>query len=198
MFVRNRENIDFKYWTSGKCILLKASTVTFVDESIVSAKKLKDCFGQRIEIINQATNNSEAHKEAVISEVKKAQVQPVADNENIDNILSQIEEELKLNEDKAAPTVEDALNENKEIKDFLEGETDNLPEGTEEINDDEFLKLLVQAGIGDEVNVNPPVNNTNEVNKAPADNKKVVNKNSTKPVKKTQAKTGRGKKTAKK
>lgn len=193
MFVRNRKDVDFKYRKSGKCIVLKANTITFVDDSLVTAKELMNCYGQRIEIINQATNNTEVVKESVVP----VEVQEPVNNENINNILSQIEEELKLNENTDIK-VDEALNENTDVKDFLEGKTDKLPEGTEELEEDEVLKLLVQAGLGNEVNVNPSVNNTDEGNKTPIDDKKVVNKDNTKPVKKTQAKTGKGKRTTKK
>ncbi len=96
MFVRNRKNIDFKYNKSGKVIVLKANTVTLVDDSLVTAKELINCYGQRIEIIGQGV--TEAPKEEVVNkEVQKPAPQP-ANDKVLEDILEQVQKEL----DKAA------------------------------------------------------------------------------------------------
>lgn len=148
MFVRNRKNIDFKYNKSGKVIVLKANTVTLVDDSLVTAKELINCYGQRIEIIGQGV--AEAPKEEVVNkEVQKPAPQPASDKV-LEDILEQVQKELdKAAQDKAPVTDEDkineVINENTEVKAFLEGEINELPEGTEEIDEDEVNKLLLQV-----------------------------------------------------
>ena len=147
MFVRNRKNIDFNYNKSGKVIVLKANTVTLVDDSLVTAKELINCYGQRIEIIGQGVE--EAPKEVVNKEVQKPAPQPASDKV-LEDILEQVQKELdKAAQDKAPVTDEDkineVINENTEVKAFLEGETNELPEGTEEIDEDEVNKLLLQV-----------------------------------------------------
>lgn len=53
MFVKNKENLDFKYRKNGYLALLKANTVSYVDETKVTAKELLACYGQRIDIISR-------------------------------------------------------------------------------------------------------------------------------------------------
>ena len=53
MFVKNKEKIDFKYRKGTYLAVLKAMTVSYVDENKVSAKDLLDCYGQRIDIISR-------------------------------------------------------------------------------------------------------------------------------------------------
>ena len=53
MFVKNKEKIDFKYRKGTYLAVLKAMTVSYVDETKVSAKDLLDCYGQRIDIISR-------------------------------------------------------------------------------------------------------------------------------------------------
>ena len=167
MFVRNRKDIDFKYNKRGKVIVLKANTVTLVDDSLVTAKELVDCYGQRIEIIKQSTQVA-TPKEVVNKEVQKPAPEPASDKV-LEDILEQVQKELdKAAQDKVPVVDEDKVNEligeNKEVEAFLNGETDKLPEGTEEVDEDEVNKLLLQiegtegteAPVADEVKGTQP------------------------------------------
>ena len=92
---------DVKYAKSTGAILIKANTVTFVDDNLVTAKELKDCYGSRITIMSQ---------------------------ENVDQYVGEL-----------ANTGVSA------VDDFLNGKTEELPEGTEEIGEAEVLKLQEEA-----------------------------------------------------
>ena len=101
MFVKSSMDRDVKYSKSTGAILIKANTVTFVDDNLVTAKELKDCYGNRITIMSQ---------------------------ENIDQYVGELA-------NTGVPAVDD----------FLNGETENLPEGTKEISEAEALKLQKEA-----------------------------------------------------
>lgn len=155
MFVRNRENIDFKYRKRGKCVVLKANTVTFIEDTFATPEELRSCYGQRIEVI------SKDFEDKAVNSVNKNEIKKVVEVQQdnvIDNLLAEVEKELKEEEDKKQI---------KEVKDFLEGNTDKLPEGTKEIEEDEANRLLVQAGLGDEINT--VVTSINDLNKEKED-----------------------------
>lgn len=168
MFVRNKSKIDFVYRTSSECIVLKAGTVTLVNEAVVSAQDLINCYGQRIEVISQDNG--------VVGEVKAVKVVNKKDEKTIDDILAQVNTELAKEE---ANIEDEKINTgNEEVDAFLNGETDILPEGTEEISEEEAEKLSAEVEKAKEDVVTP---------------KKVTYK-----AKATQIKTGRGRKAAKK
>lgn len=143
MFVRNKTKVDFKYRKGEKCIILKAGTVTLVEDGVVSARELLSCYGQRIEVIGQnskpvafkttpvAFKTTPVKKEEELS--APTSLKGIKNEETfIDDLLAEVNAELG----------EVADTGNKEVDDFLNGETDVLPEGTEEITDEEVLELL--------------------------------------------------------
>ena len=67
MFVRSNMDIPVRYSKSSGSVILKPNTVTFVEETIVTAKELKDCYGDRITIL------SDDVVEQIIEEDKKAE-----------------------------------------------------------------------------------------------------------------------------
>ena len=108
MFVKNRESIDFNFRKNGYLAVLKAGTVSYVDDSKVSAKELVACYGQRISIISREPGFEEPQE--ITEEVKQPEVkQPKIDevkkedlNDNfIENILKEIEDEVKVKTPKA-------------------------------------------------------------------------------------------------
>ena len=101
MFVKSNMNSDVKYCKSTGVILIKANTVTFVDDNLVTAKELKDCYGDRIYVMSQ---------------------------ESVDKYVGEL-----------------ANTGNQEVDDFLNGETEELPEGTQEIEEEEALRLQEEA-----------------------------------------------------
>ena len=163
MFVKNKERIDFKYRKGTYLAVLKAMTVSYVDETKVTAKDLLDCYGQRIDIISRdlaaelAPLVTRDEKKAVKkAETKKAEPKKVEtvkkDDLNdsfIEKILGEIEDENKGNEVKDLGLDElDGIKlpeGNEDVEDFLNGKTDDLPEGTQIISEAEALKLQAEA-----------------------------------------------------
>ena len=92
---------DVKYSKSTGAILIKANTVTLIDDNLVTAKELKDCYGDRITIMSQ---------------------------EAVDQFVGEL-----------------ANTGNPEVDAFLNGETEQVPEGTEEIEEAEALQLEAEA-----------------------------------------------------
>ena len=97
MFVKSSMDRDVKYSKSTGAILIKANTVTLIDDNLVTAKELKDCYGSRITIMSQ---------------------------ENVEQYMGDL-----------------ANTGNADVDAFLNGETDELPEGTKEIDNEEALRL---------------------------------------------------------
>jgi hypothetical protein len=101
MFVKSSMGRDVKYSKSTGAILIKANTVTLIDDNLVTAKELKDCYGDRITIMSQ---------------------------EAVDQFVGEL-----------------ANTGNPEVDAFLNGETEQVPEGTEEIDEAEALRLEAEA-----------------------------------------------------
>ena len=103
MFVKNKEKVDFKYRKGSYLAVLKAMTVSYVDESKVSAQDLKNCYGQRIDIISRDLANEiaphiikeeEVKKEAPAKKVETVKKSDLNDS-FIEQILGEIECEAK-------------------------------------------------------------------------------------------------------
>ena len=103
MFVKNKEKVDFKYRKGSYLAVLKAMTVSYVDESKVSAQDLKNCYGQRIDIISRdlaneiaphITKEEEVKKEAPAKKVETVKKSDLNDS-FIEQILDEIEGEAK-------------------------------------------------------------------------------------------------------
>ena len=62
---------DVKYHTNGKCIVIKAETTTELDSDVVKPEKIKDCYGNRVRIIEN-WDNFDTDLE-VVEEVKPVQ-----------------------------------------------------------------------------------------------------------------------------
>ena len=103
MFVKNKEKIDFNYRKNGYLAVLKAGTVSYVDETKISAKELLACYGQRIDIISRelaleiAPKIKEVKKEEKKAAPKKVETVKKEDlNDSfIEKILGEIEGEDK-------------------------------------------------------------------------------------------------------
>ena len=152
MFVKNKEKIDFQYRKGPYLAVLKALTVSYVDESKVSAEELLACYGQRIDIISRDLAMQIApHVKEDKKEVKRKApkiVETIKKEELNDKFIGKILEEIG-----GAPSVPDEpedlvlddsepITGDKDIDDFLNGKTDKLPEGTQIISDEEAQKLL--------------------------------------------------------
>ena len=113
MYVTNLTTIPLKYYTKGIKIVLEPGIATLVDENIVSAKKLKDCYGTDIDIINQV--NLEKQYANYSGNAKP--VAPIIEEELRDKLLE--------------------LLENGDFDEEKEGTEDDAEEGTEEIENTE-------------------------------------------------------------
>ena len=129
MFVRSNMSVPVTYNKSTGSIVLKPQTVTFIDESIVTAKELKDCYGDRISILTQ---------DVVDTIIKEAS--------EVEEEAAEVEEEIVEDE-----TTEIVNTGDEAVDNFLNGETDELPEGTQEISEEEALKLKETAEAKEEI-----------------------------------------------
>lgn len=121
MFVRSSMEIPVTYSKSIGSVTLKPKSVTYVDETIVTAKELKDCYGDRIAIL--------------ADEVAEPEVKEIVEDSKVD-INPEGKEE---NEGEEANTGDEA------VDDFLNGKTDVVPDGTTEITEEEALKAKEAA-----------------------------------------------------
>ena len=105
MFVKNKASIDFKYRKSDYLVVLKANTVTYVDENKVSAKELRGCYGQRIDIISRDLVEDIATPHTVEEAIKKEAPKATKiikkeelNDSFIEKVLEEIEGEVKKEE----------------------------------------------------------------------------------------------------
>ena len=146
MFVKNKATVDFKYRKGDYVAVLKAGTVSQVDETKVSAKELTDCYGQRISVISldnipePAAPKFVAPKAPAATDKVETVKREELNDQFIDKILGEIKEEAGNTEEK--DPLEKAV---EGVEAFLKGETDKLPEGAQLISDEEALKLAEQA-----------------------------------------------------
>jgi hypothetical protein len=144
MFVKSNMSKEVTYHKSTGAIVLKPNTVTFVDDSLVTAKELKDCYGDRINIMSRET------VEKIIAETA-----PEVAEEVIEEVKDKEEEDEGVVAGGAAPVQDPEVKEDEEdltsntgdeeVDDFLNGKTDKVPEGTQEITEEEALKLKEEA-----------------------------------------------------
>ena len=124
MFVRSRLSKDIVYRKRGKSWVIKAGTVTYIDENQVTAKELRELYSTRIEIISMdklesMEINIPVKEEVKKEEIKKVQIEkskPVINNTKpvvtkkhkeddvIDRLLAEIKDEVKI-EAKEEPIV---------------------------------------------------------------------------------------------
>ena len=218
MFVKNKGKIDFHYRKGDYLAVLKAETVSYVDENKVSAKELLSCYGQRIDIISRdlaeqiAPQFKEDRGIARRAKSTPKAVETVKKEDLNDNFIEDI---LKtISEPQVAPIITGAavINEpattddvkvddlglkeantgDKDVDDFLNGKTDKLPEGTQIISNEEAQKLLDDSksdNIGDNVSsAGDSQNDSKSDSTSKGTSKPRANKASTK----GRAKTGRG------
>ena len=129
--------------------MLKAGTVSQVDETKVSAKELLACYGQRITVISlDETCEAPSVKENLVKEVKAETtgVEKIKKEDLNDNFINQILDEIKGDEADTDTDTDTELDEvykkaAEGVIAFLNGETDKLPDGTEVISEDEAKKL---------------------------------------------------------
>lgn len=153
---------EVTYHKSTGAIILKPNTVTFVDDNLVTAKELKDCYGDRINIMSRETveklivETAPEVTEDIIETVVCNQEEVNTNVEPVETNFSSEEEDATEGTVTGGAASVDPLTElenlvkeedlvantgNEEIDAFLNGETDELPEGTTEITEEEAKKL---------------------------------------------------------
>ena len=165
MFVKNKEKIDFKYRKGNYLAILKALSVSYIDETKVTAQELINCYGQRIDIISR---DVAAEVTPEVKEEKKAEkVQATVSKEEVtvkksdldDSFLEKVLGEIKEEENncgnpegtetttEGTETNPEGTEEDNEITmdDFLNGFTEDFPKGTQVISEEEAKVLENKA-----------------------------------------------------
>ncbi len=184
MFVKSNMSREVKYRKSKGIVVLKPGTVTFVDDNIVTAKELKDCYGDRINIMSRETveryivETAPKVEEDIVEEVEEPKVEepkveepkedegviaggaaPINPIIELEDVVGEVKVEelveVKVEEPKQEELVSNTGNE--EIDAFLNGETDKVPEGTVEIPEEEALKLQEEVKAEESQPVKKPV-----------------------------------------
>ena len=169
MFVKNKEKIDFKYRKGNYLAILKALSVSYIDETKVTAQELINCYGQRIDIISR---DVAAEVTPEVKEEKKVEkVQPTVSKKEVtvkksdldDSFLEKVLGEIKEEEnncgnpegtetttegtEEGTETNPEGTEEDNEITmdDFLNGSTEDFPKGTQVISEKEAKVLENKA-----------------------------------------------------
>lgn len=125
MQVTNLSDNILKYYTKGTKILLKPGVSTYVSDEIITAKKLKDCYGNRVRIIDEA-NIEKLYKEYA-GDVEPAK--PFVQEENNKIIEQEIVQGKKEEINKVTEQEEEIVQEedNKAVKQDKQKEETKIP-----------------------------------------------------------------------
>ena len=119
MFVRSRMEKDAIYRRKGGVWVIKAGSVTFIDENKVTARELKSLYGSRIEIISRDKLEEEEVKIPVKKEIKVLENKKVKVEANkkpldevlIKDILTEIKDEIPVKKEEVKVEVIDPIKE---------------------------------------------------------------------------------------
>ena len=115
MFIRSLMNRDVIYRKGGFSWVIKAGTVTSIDENRVSAKELKNLYGSRIIVISRDAEEDKVaemiikKQEKVIKENEVKSPVGVLDETSIDAIIAQIEAEESLEDEEVSESLLDTV-----------------------------------------------------------------------------------------
>ena len=87
MFVRSKMSIPVKYNKGNDFIELKPNTVTYVSDALITAQELKNCYGERIEIMSNDQIEACVEEQIVENEIAKGDEANTGD-EKVDNFLN--------------------------------------------------------------------------------------------------------------
>lgn len=109
MFIRNRVDSDIKYCTGGNTLVFKAGTVTYIEDGLVSAERLRSIYGSRIQVVcDEVTPSISVKKDEEVTdkalEEILSQVQVEMNPESVDEIG-----EDKLTDEEAERLIQEAL-----------------------------------------------------------------------------------------
>ena len=150
---------EVRYHKSTGSIILKPNTVTYVDDSLVTAKELTDCYGNRISVMSKELVEEYIANAAPVEVEDEVLEDELEENDSDEGVIAggaapistnELENEGTGNgsdEDTQDSTEEDLTSNtgDKDVDDFLNGETTIVPEGTQEIDEEEALKLQKEA-----------------------------------------------------
>ena len=152
MFVRSRMEKDVTYRRKGNVWVIKANSVTYIDENKVRAKELKSLYGSRIEIMSRDVLE-EMEKEIPVNKevVKKVErknpvenVEKPLDNIMLNDILSEIKKEIKgETKEEKIDVKEDVID---PIKETLMGNVELTV-----VKPDAITEIPIQVTVGDEI-----------------------------------------------
>ena len=143
MFVKSRMDKQVVYRKGGKSWVIKPHSVTLINDPTVTAQELKMCYGSRIDIISDegtfkgSTEGRQPIKNVVKSKVEKPVVKKVEpkkiDEKSLDDILAQVNKELKeIDDNKKVDTAKN----NEPKQETLVGTIhDNVPENKDTTDD---------------------------------------------------------------
>lgn len=87
MFVRSKMSIPVKYNKGNDFIELKPNTVTYVSDALITAQELKNCYGERIEIMSNDQVETNIENQIIENEIAKGDEANTGDEE-VDDFLN--------------------------------------------------------------------------------------------------------------
>lgn len=143
MFVRSRMSKQVIYRKGGKAWVIKPHSVTLINDPSITARELKMYYGSKIDIISDegafkgSTEGRQPIKNVVKSKVEKPIVKKVEpkkiDEKSLDDILAQVNKELKEIDDNKK--VDTAKNNEPEQETSVGSACDNVPENKDTVDD---------------------------------------------------------------
>lgn len=144
MFVRSSMSVPVRYSKSKGSVILKPNAITFVDDALVTAKELKDCYGDRIAILSQDLVEQIIQEEAPAAN-KESKQDSDTDNTPVNKNDGEGKDENGNDEGASKDEGDESNTGDEDVDNFLNGKTETLPEGTTEITEEEALKLKEEA-----------------------------------------------------
>ena len=149
MFVRSRLNKDIVYRKKGKDWVIKAGTVTFIDENQVTAQELRKLYSTRIEIMSRERLEAMEQDIPVIEATKKEPqekeiVKKPLDEKILDDILTEIKDEIPVKKEEKPEIKVDVVDPIKEAFMSNSGELDIELDDTDDL-------IIEDTETGDEV-----------------------------------------------
>ena len=87
MFVRSKMSIPVKYNKGNDFIELKPNTVTYVSDALITAQELKNCYGERIEIMSNDQVEAHVEEQIIDNEIAEGDEANTGDEE-VDDFLN--------------------------------------------------------------------------------------------------------------
>ena len=148
MFVRSKMNIPVVYRKGGYSWTINPLTTTYIDETKVTAKELKACYGNRIDVMSLDNECAVPMVEAPKPVKEEKKVEPFTeelDEQLIDNILEEIEAEIKTETEQVTEETEQVTEETEQVTEETEQvteETEQVTEETEQVTEETEQEIV--------------------------------------------------------